>query len=231
MWLSGGIFQDFCCWATQVHLRAVIQEQKPKSTSRALNKQLQNVWIHLFPSLSWSNKVSLSTLPFVSSLNNMNDMLNFRDWPHKDKLFHKIWENDWKNLETKKLNSSLNSGSVVSSTTPVVYYCDQIKNYCVQDSMFFFNNQVDESQSSPLAALRAGDWSWQRCLPSDSDSWLASPHPSTLSPGKNRISSAFPDPRLTWPGLTVTHTPEAQFALYGVWASQKSCKKSEIFEN
>ena len=96
MRLSGGIFQDFCCWATQVHLRAVIQEQKPKSTSRALNKQLQNVWIHLFPSLSWSNKVSLSTLPFVSSLNNMNDMLNFRVCPHKDKSFHKIWENDWK---------------------------------------------------------------------------------------------------------------------------------------
>ena len=130
MWLSGGIFQDFCCWATQVHLRAVIQEQKPKSTSRALNKQLQNVWIHLFPSLSWSNKVSLSTLPFVSSLNNMNDMLklNFCDRSLKDKSFHKM---TGKNLETKKLNSSLNSGSVVSSTTPVVYYCDPIKkNYC-----------------------------------------------------------------------------------------------------
>ena len=136
MWLSGGIFQDFCCWATQVHLRAVIQEQKPKSTSRALNKQLQNVWIHLFPSLSWSNKVSLSTLPFVSSLNNMNDMLklNFCDRSLKDKSFHKM---TGKNLETKKLNSSLNSGSVVSSTTPVVYYCNQIKKTIAFKIRFF----------------------------------------------------------------------------------------------
>ena len=200
MWLSGGMCQDFCCWATQVHLRAVIQEQKPKSTSRALNKQLQKVWIHLFPSLSWSNKVSLSTLPFVSSLNNMNDMLNFRVCPHKDKSFHKIWENDWKKPgdEEAELLIELRVSGVLDNPSRVLLQSNK-KNYCVQDSIFF-NNQVDLSQSSPLAALRAGDWSWQRCLPSDSDSWLASPHPSTLSPGQNQdVFSRKPGLTLDWP--------------------------------
>ena len=42
-----------------------------------------------------------------------------------------------KNLETKKLNSSLNSGSVVSSTTPVVYYCNQIKKTIAFKIRFF----------------------------------------------------------------------------------------------